>query len=62
MNFNINTYKNYRVFYEGDEVEVVNSCFRNKVVICNEDDFCALVSDLEMKFPLANFIHLHEKK
>ena len=61
MNFNISTYKNYRVFYKGDEVEVVDSCFRNKVVICNENNLCTLVdpSELEMKFLLANFIHLH---
>ena len=61
MNFNISTYKNYRIFYKGDEVEVVNSCFRNKVVICNEDNLCTLVDppELEMKFLLANFIHLH---
>ena len=61
MNFNISTYKNYRVFYKGDEVEVVDSCFRNKVVICNEDNLCTLVdpSELEMRLLLANFIHLH---
>lgn len=61
MNFNISTYKNYRVFYKGDEVEVINSCFRNKVAICNENNLCTLVdpSELEMKLPLVNFIHLH---